>query len=330
MSYTPEQKQVIGAIKAIGRRRGVPRKYIKAALEIGKVESNFRNLSYGDADSQGWRQERASIYKNPTNLHASINRVYDEMRQHDRGQRAGLLAADVQRPAAQYRGRYTQVSGEARALLGGGSLKAPAKLGGSLGGTTSYRLPGTPDRTTTDRSAAVVDALLHHRGGSLLKAVTANLDSGEFTRTVPGTPGKTVTMGGETPGLESPAGGGKGSGYLGRVIKRANRIDSKHLPYQWGGGHSPDAKHKTVPLDCSGAVSKVLGIDPRVASQFKTWGKPGRGGKITVYAKDDHVLVEINGHFWGTSAANPGGGAGWIPRSHITPAYISGFTARHL
>jgi hypothetical protein len=168
------------------------------------------------------------------------------MRQHDRGQRAGLLAADVQRPAAQYRGRYTQVSGEARALLGGGSLKAPAKLGGSLGGTTSYRLPGTPDRTTTDRSAAVVDALLHHRGGSLLKAVTANLDSGEFTRTVPGTPGKTVTMGGETPGLESPAGGGKGSGYLGRVIKRANRIDSKHLPYQWGGGHSPDAKHKTV------------------------------------------------------------------------------------
>jgi hypothetical protein len=193
MTYTPEQRQVIGAIKRIGQRRGVPRKYIKAALEIGKVESNFRNLSYGDADSQGWRQERASLYKNPTNLKASINRVYNEMAQHDRGQRAGLLAADVQRPAAQYRGRYTQVSGEAKALLGGGKLKAPSGLGVSTGGTVKFRLPGTDDRTTTDTKAAVVDALLHHKGGSLLKAVTANIDSGQYTKTVKGVPAKTIT-----------------------------------------------------------------------------------------------------------------------------------------
>ena len=32
-------------------------------------------------------------------------------------------------------------------------------------------------------------------------------------------------------------------------------------------------------------------------------------------------------HFFGTSASNPGGGAGWIPQDQISPAYLRGFTA---
>jgi hypothetical protein len=50
---------------------------------------------------------------------------------------------------------------------------------------------------------------------------------------------------------------------------------------------------------------------------------------VTIYANAKHVLMEINGHFWGTSATNPGGGAGWIPRSAISPQYLRNFTARH-
>jgi hypothetical protein len=50
---------------------------------------------------------------------------------------------------------------------------------------------------------------------------------------------------------------------------------------------------------------------------------------VTVYANDHHVLMEINGHFFGTSAANPGGGAGWIPRAHVPASYLAQFTARH-
>lgn len=191
------------------------------------------------------------------------------------------------------------------------------KLGAKTGGSKAVTIPGTPAAETTDTSGAVVDALLHHHG-SLLDAVTANLDSGRYTSRTPGTPATTAS------------GSKPEAGYLGKVIERANRIDSKHLPYQWGGGHSADAAHKTVALDCSGAVSKVLGINPRVASQFVKWGKPGRGGAITVYAKSTHVLVEINGHFWGTSNSNPGGGAGWIPRSALSAGYLKGFTARHL
>jgi hypothetical protein len=40
--------------------------------------------------------------------------------------------------------------------------------------------------------------------------------------------------------------------------------------------------------------------------------------------------MEINGHFWGTSGANPGGGAGWIPRSRMDAGYLSGFKVRHV
>lgn len=112
------QKDIVAAIVSIGKKRNVPQKHIVAALETGRVESNYANsANMTDHDSQGWRQERASLYKDPTNLTASINRFYDETKQHDRGQSAGELAADVQRPAAQYRGRYAQHEGEAKAIL---------------------------------------------------------------------------------------------------------------------------------------------------------------------------------------------------------------------
>jgi hypothetical protein len=119
---------VINEILRQGRNR--PRRQVLAALTTGRVESNFRNLSGGHADSQGWRQERASLYRNPRNLRASVRRFYQEAAQHDRGQGVGELAADVQRPAAQYRGRYADVLPEAKRLL----RTRGAGVGGSGGG----------------------------------------------------------------------------------------------------------------------------------------------------------------------------------------------------
>jgi hypothetical protein len=97
----------------------VRRRYILAALETGRIESNFTNPAGGDADSQGWRQERASLYRDPRNLKDSVARFYQEAAQLDRGQPSYRLAADVQRPAAQYRGRYRTAQGEAQSILGG-------------------------------------------------------------------------------------------------------------------------------------------------------------------------------------------------------------------
>jgi hypothetical protein len=87
-----------------------------SAFATGRVESQFQNLPYGDADSAGWRQERASIYPDPQNLKASIERYLSEAEQMYAGQSPGELAADVQRPLEIYRGRYTEVLPEARKL----------------------------------------------------------------------------------------------------------------------------------------------------------------------------------------------------------------------
>jgi hypothetical protein len=125
------------------------------------------------------------------------------------------------------------------------------------------------------------------------------------------------------------------SDLVSKTATRANKIASRNQPYLWGGGHAGNKntlRGYKGPLDCSGAVSKALGIDPRVSGEFTRWGKAGDGGGrgITVYANDKHVLMKINGRFFGTSGSNPGGGANWIPANKINKAYLSKFTARHL
>ena len=146
-------------------------------------------------------------------------------------------------------------------------------------------------------------------------AATPGVPAGE----PPLLPGSSVTM----PGTAAHE--------LRQIFERAAELDSRHLPYLWGGGHDAGVHNvfTTGALDCSGSVSAVLGVDPRVSTAFESWGLAGPGQHVTVYANPEHVLMEINGHFFGTSAANPGGGAGWIPREHIPASYLAGFVARH-
>jgi hypothetical protein len=111
----------------------------------------------------------------------------------------------------------------------------------------------------------------------------------------------------------------------------AERIDTAHVRYQWGGGHAAKQPYGSpiMPLDCSGAVARVLGIEPRHSSALASWGAPGPGRRVTIYANSHHVLMEIDGRYWGTSGSNPGGGPGWIPRSQLGDAYLSAFATRH-
>jgi hypothetical protein len=307
------QRHVLDRIKAIGDEVGATPKERKAAIETGLVESNLRNLPGGDADSAGWRQERASLYRNPTNLDASIRRFYRETRAVG-GQygRAGDLAAAVQRPAAQFRGRYQGVSGQAQALLGGGGI-APQ----SARQITRTVTPGVDNSALRGQ---LVQQFLGQKGGDVLDfalGIRGAQDVAPVTRT------QTVNS------PTAVAGGGGASRYA----ANASAIDAQRLPYKWGGGHGGRVTPgKAQPLDCSGAVSAVLGINPRVSGDFNKIGKPGAGdGKgVVIYSNNKHVLMSIGGRFWGTSASNPGGGAGWIPRSQISPAYLSQFTVRHL
>jgi murein DD-endopeptidase MepM/ murein hydrolase activator NlpD len=122
-TLTPEQSGVFDTLMSVGDAMKVSPKFRLAAVETGLVESDLRNLNYGDASSKGWRQELTS---NPrygdgpngaTNVAASARRFYDECRQFDHGQSAGELAADVQRPASQYRGRYAERVTDAQRLI---------------------------------------------------------------------------------------------------------------------------------------------------------------------------------------------------------------------
>ncbi len=106
------------------------------------VESGMRNLPGGDADSVGFFQMRASIwdqgeyagYRQAPKLQVKWFLDHAEAVKRDRLARGlpmdekayGEWIADVERPAAQYRGRYQLRFEEARELLRARDVHAPA------------------------------------------------------------------------------------------------------------------------------------------------------------------------------------------------------------
>jgi len=107
------------------------------------------------------------------------------------------------------------------------------------------------------------------------------------------------------------------------AISAANSIAT--TPYIWGGGHG---SFESSGYDCSGAVSFALhggGFleSPLDSTGLETWGEPGAGKWITVYANAGHAWMVIAGIAFDTV-----GGPG--PRWH-DPWVDSpeGFVARH-
>jgi peptidoglycan hydrolase CwlO-like protein len=107
------------------------------------------------------------------------------------------------------------------------------------------------------------------------------------------------------------------------VIAAANAIAT--TPYIWGGGHG---SFESSGYDCSGSVSYALhggGLleSPLDSTGLETWGEPGPGQWITVYANASHAWMVVAGISFDTS-----GGAG--PRWHNPWASSpEGFVARH-
>ena len=107
------------------------------------------------------------------------------------------------------------------------------------------------------------------------------------------------------------------------VIAAGNAIAT--TPYVWGGGHG---SFESSGYDCSGAVSYALhggGFleSPLDSTGLETWGEPGPGQWITVYANSGHAWMVVAGIAFDTV-----GGPG--PRWH-NPWVDSpeGFVARH-
>lgn len=112
------------------------------------------------------------------------------------------------------------------------------------------------------------------------------------------------------------------------IIKAGNQIVGK--PYLYGGGHS---SFKSKGYDCSGSVSYALwggGLlkEPLSSGPLMSWGKPGKGQWVTVYANPGHAYLEVAGVRLDTSrAGDPGGGDG--PRWRKPLKKSSGYKARH-
>jgi peptidoglycan hydrolase-like protein with peptidoglycan-binding domain len=109
-----------------------------------------------------------------------------------------------------------------------------------------------------------------------------------------------------------------------RVIAAANRI--AHAPYRYGGGHG---SFRDSGYDCSGSVSFALhggGLlrRPLDSSSFMSYGAPGRGRWITIYANPGHMFMVVRGRRFDTSGRQATGSRWqWSQRS------TAGYTVRH-
>jgi peptidoglycan hydrolase CwlO-like protein len=107
------------------------------------------------------------------------------------------------------------------------------------------------------------------------------------------------------------------------AIEAANSIAT--TPYIWGGGHG---SFESSGYDCSGATSFALhggGLleSPLDSTGLETWGEPGPGQWITVYANAEHAWMIIAGLAFDTVG---GPGPRWHPSLVDSP---EGFIARH-
>jgi hypothetical protein len=118
------------------------------------------------------------------------------------------------------------------------------------------------------------------------------------------------------------------------LIAAGNQIAGR--PYVWGGGHEVPLSQLDSGYDCSGSVSRILyvaglllGNWAETSGELESFGLPGPGRWVTIYASPDHVFMYVAGLRWDThNAAGPGDGStgiGWHPLVRDA----SGFVVRH-
>jgi cell wall-associated NlpC family hydrolase len=114
-----------------------------------------------------------------------------------------------------------------------------------------------------------------------------------------------------------------------RVIAGANAIAD--FPYVYGGGHASFVSNS---YDCSGSVSYALAAGgllgaPETSGTLETWGEPGPGKWITVYANAGHTYMYVNvGGRWmrfDTVGRSGPYASRWQPEIRSN----AGFVARH-
>jgi cell wall-associated NlpC family hydrolase len=110
-----------------------------------------------------------------------------------------------------------------------------------------------------------------------------------------------------------------------KVIAGGNAIAD--FPYIWGGGH---ASFIANGYDCSGSVSYALAAGgllsaPLVSGDLATWGEPGPGRWITIYANAGHTFMDVDGVWFDTAGRSGPYASRWLVE---TPP-LEGYAVRH-
>ncbi len=110
-----------------------------------------------------------------------------------------------------------------------------------------------------------------------------------------------------------------------KVIAGANEIAD--FPYVYGGGHASFVDNA---YDCSGSVSYALAAGgllsaPETSGQLESWGVPGPGRYITVYANAGHTYMYVDGILYDTA----GRSGVYASRWQVEPTDNEGYVVRH-
>ncbi len=110
-----------------------------------------------------------------------------------------------------------------------------------------------------------------------------------------------------------------------KVIAGANEIAD--FPYVYGGGHASFVDNA---YDCSGSDSSALAAGgllsaPETAGQLESWGAPGPGRYITVYANAGHTYMYVDGILYDTA----GRSGVYASRWQVQPTDNEGYVVRH-
>jgi peptidoglycan hydrolase-like protein with peptidoglycan-binding domain len=120
----------------------------------------------------------------------------------------------------------------------------------------------------------------------------------------------------------SHAGGGSSAdAKVAAMIAAGNRIAT--TPYIYGGGHG---SFESSGYDCSGSVSYVLhaaGLlsSPEDSTSLESFGEPGPGSRVTIYANAGHAWMVIDGRRFDTGAQSTTGSR-WGANDISTAGYV--------
>ncbi len=170
--------------------------------------------------------------------------------------------------------------------------------------------PGQAALQTTVSPGAPTDAQI--------KAELQQMAAAQKAAQAAARPGTISAAGTVTPPAAGPV-------TIARVIAGANAIAD--FPYVFGGGHG---SFVDTAYDCSGSVSYALAAggmldQPLTSGDLESWGVPGPGRYLTVFANAGHTFMYVDGLRYDTSGRSGVFGTRW----QTAPRSLGGFVVRH-